>query len=219
MGASAGPGADRSACDRGHPARFRGLARGFPWAWDEEAVAAVAHSPAGQSERLAAACPVVGAIAGAALRRGVRRAAGPERESLGAWDAKDVVERDAAHQESRELEAQQAARPQELRGQSSQLVLAQRASLREPRARGLWQAGALLARVSQPQVPTHVVLPEPPLVLGPLASPPRAVEPEEQQEPLAERVVSAKPPSPPLLSLCARLPPRFRRPRHPADDA
>jgi len=82
VGASAGPDAGRSAGGRGLPAQFRELARGFPWAWDEEVVAGAAHLPARQNARLAVANPVAAdAIAMEVLHRGVPQAAGPERES------------------------------------------------------------------------------------------------------------------------------------------
>jgi hypothetical protein len=62
--------------------RFREPARGFPWAWDEEAAAAAAHLLARQSVRLGAEfLAVADAIAEAVLRRGVSPAAGPERGS------------------------------------------------------------------------------------------------------------------------------------------
>jgi hypothetical protein len=80
----------------------------------------------------------------------------------------------------------------------------------------------LLEQVSLPQAPAHVELEEPPRALGPLASPPPVgapAQPEEQREPLQEPVAAAKRPSPQLLSPSVRLPPRFRRPLHPADDA
>jgi hypothetical protein len=81
-GASAVPDAGHSADAHGLPAQFQALARGFPWAWDEEVVAGAAHLPERQSERLAAANPVAeDAIAGAVLRPVVPQVAGPERES------------------------------------------------------------------------------------------------------------------------------------------
>jgi hypothetical protein len=57
-------------------------------------------------------------------------------------------------------------------------VLARRVSPRELLVQELWlarvpHAKALRARVSQPLVPEHAVLPEPPLVLAPLASRPQ----------------------------------------------
>ena len=81
MGASAGPDAGHSAGDHGHPEQFRELARGFPWAWDEEVVADAVRLTAHPSARFAAAFLVAAdVIAGAALRRGVPQAAGPECE-------------------------------------------------------------------------------------------------------------------------------------------
>jgi hypothetical protein len=128
---------------------------------------------------------------------------------------------------SGELLAQRAVLPQVQLAQSSQLVPAQRVSPRELLAQELWlarvpHAKALWARVSQPRVPEHVVPPEPPLVLGPPASPPQVDGPtqaEQQQEPPPEEQAFAKLPSPPLLSPSARLPPRFPRPLHLADGA
>ena len=128
---------------------------------------------------------------------------------------------------SRELLAQRAALPQAPLAQSTQPALAQRVSPRELLVQELWLAGvphakALGAWVSQPRVPEHVVLPEPPLALGPPASRPQVdgrARPEQQQEPPPEQQASAKLPSPPLLSPSARLPPRFRRPLRPANDA
>jgi len=62
--------------------QFQELARGFPWAWDEEAVEGAAQLPAHQSVQLGVACPVVAdAIAEAALRRGARQAVGREHGS------------------------------------------------------------------------------------------------------------------------------------------
>jgi hypothetical protein len=133
------------------------------------------------------------------------------------------VAQDAVHRKSRELLAQRAALPQ---AQSSQPVMAQRVSPRELLVQELWSAQvphakALRARVSQPRVPEHVVLPEPPLVLGPPASPPKVDGPtqaEQQQEPLPEELAFAKLPSPLLLSPSVQLRPRFRRLLHPAND-
>ena len=133
----------------------------------------------------------------------------------------------AVRRKSRELLAQRAALPQAPLALSSQPVLAQRVSPRELLVQELWLAQvqyvkALRARVSQPRVPEHVVLPEPLLVLGPPASPPRVGGPkqaEQQQEALPEERAFAKLPSPLLLSPSARLPPRFRRPLHPEGDA
>jgi len=134
------------------------------------------------------------------------------------------VAQDAVRRKSRELQAQLAALPQ---AQLSEPVLAQRVSPRELLVQELWlarvpHAKALRAGVSQPRVPEHVVLPEPPLVLGPPASPPQVDGPtqaEQQQERLPEEQAFAKLPSPPLLSPSVRLPPRFRRPLHPAGEA
>jgi hypothetical protein len=207
--------------------KFQGLARGFPWAWDEEVAAGVAHLPAHHGARLAAACPVAAdALAEAALRRGVRRAVGPERELSGALDAKVVVAQDAARWEQQELKARQAVPPQVPQAQPSQPALAQRVSLREP---GLLQARESLlpevmlqARVSPPQVPAHVAPRVSPLVLGLLASPPPVgapARPEEQQAPLPGPLAAVTLPLPPLLSPCARLPPRFPRPPLPLDVA
>jgi hypothetical protein len=89
-------------------------------------------------------------------------------------------------------------------------------------ARELQLMAVLRARVLLPQAPAHVELEEPPRALEPLASPPPVgapAQPEEQREPLQEPVAAAKRPSPQLLSPSVRLPPRFRRPLHPADDA
>jgi hypothetical protein len=227
-GASVGPDAGRSAGDHGHPEQFREPARGFPWAWDEEVVAGAAHLPARQIARLAVASPVAAdAIAEAVLRRGVPQAAGPERESSDALGAKVVEAQDAVRPSPLELLAQRAVLPQVPLALSPQPVLAQRVSPRELLAQELWlarapHAKALRARVSQPRAPEHVVLPEPPLVLGPPASPPQVDGPtqaKQQQEPLQEEQAFAKLPSPLLLSPSVRLPPRFRRPLHPAGDA
>jgi len=116
--------------------------------------------------------------------------------------------------------------------QLSQPALAQRVSLRE---RGLLlQARASLlpevvlqARVSPPQVPAHVAPRASPLVLGLLASRPPVGAParpeeqqqEEQQSPLPGPLAAVTLPLPPLLSPCARLPPRFPRPPLPLDVA
>jgi hypothetical protein len=131
----------------------------------------------------------------------------------------------AVRRKSRELLAQRAALPQAPLAQSSQPVLAQRVSPRELLVQELWlarvpHAKALRARVSQPRVLEHAVLPEPPLVLGPPASQPQVDAPtqaEQQQERLPEELAFAKLPSRPLLSPTARLPPRFQRPLHPSD--
>jgi hypothetical protein len=162
----------------------------------------------------------------AVLRRGVPQAAGPERESSDAWGAKVVEAQDAVRQSPRELLVQRAVLPPVPVAQSSQPVLAQRVSPRELLVQELWlarvpHAKALRARVSQPRVPEHVVLKEPPLVLGRLASPPavgaRPAWPEEQQEPPPGEQAAAMLPSPQPLSPSVPLPPRFRRPRHPSD--
>jgi len=124
------------------------------------------------------------------------------------------------------VQAQQSVPPMAPLAQSSQPVLAQRVSPRELLAQELWltwvpPAKALRARVSQPRVLEHVVLPEPPLALRPPASPPQVDGPtqaEQQQEPLPEELAFAKLPSPLLLSPSVRLPLRFRRPLHPAND-
>jgi hypothetical protein len=112
-GASVGPDAGRLAGDHGLRAQCRELVRGFPWAWDEEVVAGAARLPVRWSARLAAGCPVgADATAEAALHQGVPRAAGPERESWGAWDAKAVEEQDAACRKLRMAQSQQGARQQ-----------------------------------------------------------------------------------------------------------
>jgi hypothetical protein len=78
-GASADPDAGHLAGARALLAQFQELARGFPWAWDEEVVAGAAHLQARQSARLAVASPVAAdAIAEVVLRPGVPQAAGPE---------------------------------------------------------------------------------------------------------------------------------------------
>jgi len=137
------------------------------------------------------------------------------------------VVQDAVRRKSRELLAQRAALPQAPLAQSSHPVLAQRVSLRELLVQELWSARvphakALRGRVSQPRVPEHVVQPEPPLLLGPAASPPQVDGPtqaEQQQGPLPEELAFAKLPSPLLLSPSVRLPRRFPRPLHLADGA
>lgn len=191
-----------------------------------------AHLPVRQGERLAVACPVAAdELVEAVLRRGVPPAVvqerGPEREV----DGKAVVAQDAAYRESREMEAQPAVPPQVPQAQSSQPGLAQRVLLlaRELQARELPLPGVLVllqAQVSLPQVPAHVAQRVSPLVPGQLAWPPLAGapgQPEEQQEEQQAQspglMAAAKLPSPPLLSPCARLPPRFLRPPHPLDDA
>jgi chorismate synthase len=84
--------------------QFRALGRDSPWAWDEEGVAGAAHLPGRQSARLEAASPVAAdAIAKAVLRRDVSQAAGPERDPLGAKDAKVAVARVVAHRKSQEM--------------------------------------------------------------------------------------------------------------------
>jgi hypothetical protein len=136
VGASAGPDAGHSACVRGHPAQFRELARGFPWAWDEEVVAGAAQLLKRQGARLAAACRVAAdAFAESVLRRGVLPAVGPERELSGAWDAKVAVARDAACRELQELEARRGVPPEEPLAQLSPPETAQQVSLLELRAR------------------------------------------------------------------------------------
>ncbi|HXC48034.1 MAG TPA: hypothetical protein VNU20_07065 [Candidatus Sulfotelmatobacter sp.] len=134
---------------------------------------------------------------------------------------------DEVRRKSRELRAQRAVLPQAPLEQPPLPVQAQRVS---PRERELLVQELLLARaphaqelaawVLQPRVPEYAVLPEP--VLAPLAWPPQVDEQaqaEQQQEPPLEEKAFAKLPSPPLLSPSARLPPRFRRPLHPAGDA
>jgi hypothetical protein len=97
------------------------------------------------------------------------------------------VAQDAVRRSLLELPAQRAALPQAPLAQSSQPVLAQRVSPRELLAQELWlarvpHAKALRARVSQPRVPEHVVLPEPPLLLGPPASPPQVDGPTQAEQ-------------------------------------
>jgi phosphoribosyl-ATP pyrophosphohydrolase len=59
--------------------QFQALARGFPWAWDEEVVADVARLLAHRNALLAAASlAAADVIAEVVLRRGAPRAAGPE---------------------------------------------------------------------------------------------------------------------------------------------
>jgi hypothetical protein len=95
-GAWVGRDADRWAGDHGLRARFRELGRGFPWALNEEVAAGAAQLRKRRGALLAAACLVaVDAIADAVLRRDVRRAAGPERASSDALDARVVVEQGA----------------------------------------------------------------------------------------------------------------------------
>jgi hypothetical protein len=124
--------------DRGHPAQFQELGRGFPWAWDEEVVADVALLLLRQGARLEAACQVApGALVEEVLHRGVPRAVDPGRESSDASDAKAVVVLDAARRGRRELRAQPGVLPQGLRVQSSPPVLEQRVSLWELLVQGL----------------------------------------------------------------------------------
>jgi hypothetical protein len=115
---------------------------------------------------------------------------------------------------------------QELRAQSRQSTPGRRVSLRELLVRRLWlvqvsRAKAQHAQVSPPRALQQVVL-QSQLALRPLASPPLAgalAQPEEQQEPPLELAAFSELPSPPLLSLIARLPRRFPHPLHLADGA
>jgi hypothetical protein len=208
--------------------KFRELVRGFPWAWDEEVVAGVAHLPAHQSAQLAAACRVAeDAFAEVVLRRGVQDAVALERGPENAQDVKAVAAQDAAHREQREeeLQARQGVPPQVPPAQPSLPEQAQLVSLRELPELEWELAEALQAQlVSPPRVPEHVVQREALVALGPLASRPQAgarVQPEEPQghEPAQVRKDGAKLPSRPLPSPCARLPPRFPRPLRPSDGA
>ena len=129
----------------------------------------------------------------------------------------------AARRELRERQASQGVPPQVPLAPSSLPVLA-RVSRREPPVRELQLALALQAQASRLRAPEHVVLTEPPLALGPLASPPLVDElgqPDEQQGPplVPGPLAAAQLPSQPPLSPSARLPPRFPRRLHPADDA
>ena len=128
---------------------------------------------------------------------------------------------DAARRELRERQASQGVPPQVPLAPSSLPVLA-RVSRREPPVRELQLALALQAQASRLRAPEHGVLAEPPL--GPLASPPLVDEPgqpDEQQGPplVPGPLAAAQLPSQPPLSPSARLPPRFPRRLHPADDA
>ena len=85
-------------------------------------------------------------------------------------------------------------------------------------------AEVLRAQVSPPQVlPAQLVqrvsLGELLPALGPLVLQPpvdEQAQPEKQLEPPQAPVACVKPPSPPLLSPNARLPPRIRRPLRPS---
>jgi len=229
VGASAGPDAGRWAGDRGHRAQFQELARGFPWAWDEEVAAGAAQLLKRQDARLAAACRVAAdAFAEAVLRRrGVLRAVGPERELSGAWDAKVAVAQDAACRERRELQAQRGVRSEEPLAQLSPPETAQQVSLPELQARELVQTKApLLERASRLLVPEQVVPRwDAQRVPGPLASPPPADVPAQREAQQERQVLtpqvaaSARRLWLPLLSPSARLPRRFPRPLHLADGA
>jgi hypothetical protein len=213
--------------------KCQGLARDFPWAWDEEVAAGAAHLPARQGEPLGAAFRVAAdAIVGVVLRQGVRPAVVQERGPEHEYGAKAVVAQDAEHREPRELKAQQGVPPwvpqaqvlqgQVPQGQPSQVALAQRVLQREPQARELPPPEALRALVSPPQVPAHGVPRVPPQGPGQLASPPLEGAPAQQGEQragLREPEAAVKLPSPPLLWLCARLPPRFPRLPLPLDVA
>jgi hypothetical protein len=86
--------------DHDHRARFRELGRGFPWAWDEEVVVGAEQLRKRRGARLADACLVAAdARAEEMLLRGVPRAAGLERASWDALDAKVVVAQGAARWE------------------------------------------------------------------------------------------------------------------------
>jgi hypothetical protein len=217
-GASADPDAGHSACARGLPVKFQARARGFPWAWDEEAVAGAAHWPTRQDVRLGVACrAAVDAIAEAVPHcRGVRPAVvhegGPEHDR----GAKAVVVQDAGQREPRGLKAKPGVPP---RGQASQVALAQWVLLREPQVgQELQLPEAAQARVSPPQVRVHdarrVEVPG----LGlPVSRPPvggRGQE-EQQQAPPLEQGADVKLPSRPLLWRRARLPRCFPRLPHP----
>ena len=152
----------RLADDRGLPVKFRGRARGFPWAWDEEVAAVAAHRPARRGVRLAAAFPVVAdANVEAALRRDVLPAVvqegGPEHER----GAKDVAVRGgaqgAAQREPRGLEGRPGVpRREPQRAQASREVLEQGVLLQEPEeARVLQLPEALQAMVLPPQARVH----------------------------------------------------------------
>jgi hypothetical protein len=125
------------------------------------------------------------------------------------------------------LQAKQVAPQQALRAQSRQPAPGRRVSLRELLVRKLWlvqvsRAKAHHAQVSPPRALQQVAVRESQLALGLLASPPLAgalAPPEEQQEPPLELAAFSEMPSPPLLSLTARLPRRFPHPLHPADGA
>ena len=210
-GAWAGPDAGHLAGDHDHQARFRGLGRGFPWAWDEEVAADEARLQGRQSARLAAACPEV-------LRRDAPRAVGPGGASWDALDAKVVVAQDAARQVQRVLQAQMGVPP-------LAPVLPRELGLRvSPRGRQgpeLQLELVLQAQASRPQVREHVQPAEQLKAQGQQASRPLAdvpALPGEQPEPLAAPDV-AQPPSLRLPSRLARLPRRFRHSRHLAGDA
>jgi hypothetical protein len=132
---------------RGLPEQFPELARGCPWAWDEEVVAAAANSQAHQSARLAVASQIAGdAIAEAVLRRDVSKAAGLERDSLGAKDVKAVVARAAARWKAQVSKLQQVAPQQAPLAQPSRPGLAQLVWQLELLALVLLLAGAQQAR-------------------------------------------------------------------------
>ena len=224
----AGQDAGRWAGDRGHQGQFQELARGFPWAWDEEVVASAAQLLKRQGARLAAACRVAAdAFAEAVLRRGVPQAVGLERELSGAWDAKVDVVQDAECRAPEESQAQRGVPPEEPLAQWSPPEMAQQVSLLAPWARESLQAQVpLLARASRLLVPKQVAPRRDALLApGPLASQPSAgvpvqLEAQQERQVLAQEVAaSARRLWLPLLSPSARLPRRFPRPLHLADGA
>jgi hypothetical protein len=118
VGALVGPDAGRLAGDRGHPAQFQELGRGFPWAWDEEVVASAARLLKRRGAQLAAACRIAaGALAEEVVHWDARRAVGPERESSGERDAKVVAAQDVGLRERRELPLVELERPPRARVQ------------------------------------------------------------------------------------------------------
>jgi hypothetical protein len=114
------------------------LARGSPWALDEEVVAGAARLPVHQSARLAAVCPVAAdALEEAALHRDVSQAVVPERGPEHAQDAMAAVAQGAVRREPRVLQTRRGVPPQAPLAPPSLPERAQVVSLREQQAQEL----------------------------------------------------------------------------------
>jgi hypothetical protein len=134
------------------------------------------------------------------------------------------VAQDAARRKSRvqRVAPQQAPLAQSSQPVLARLVLQSEAPVRELRLAEVWQA-----RASPPPAPLGVLgvlQPEQPYAQEPRVLQPLQVAREWQPEPERQLqaqalAASAALPSRPLLSPTVRLPPRFRRPPHPAGDA